>query len=317
MSDKPPASGRGVFISAPCIALLFFRAAIDRALPGCYNDGILLFFLQYKIEVLHMKKTYLMQLSRAARWRLPPAEAQDVVADYEELLLQKPRSEPELVQELGTPTQAVQLLCPPRIYRQWLAVFGLLTVCLLLPALSILPHMGGLWRLLKTELRVLPVELIFLAVGLLVSWFWFRRQGVHEKSRALPKGLAPALAFQLAGLAGIWWVIWLALARPDGLMHVFQQAPSLAPILNACLQWGCFALALVGLLGLVNARLSDRRWRSVYVLGLTATVLCMALLGMFWSLDLDASAAGWQLPYLQYDLLLTVAGMTGTVASLC
>ena len=86
-----------------------------------------------------MKKDYMTRLERAVRWRLPPQEAEDVIADYREIVGNPPRSEEELHREVGDPEQAVKLLTSPlNAYRVWLLVFGLMAACLRLPGAS--PH---------------------------------------------------------------------------------------------------------------------------------------------------------------------------------
>ena len=41
------------------------------------------------------------RLEQAARWRLPPEEAEDVIADYRDIVGSPPRSEEELRREVG------------------------------------------------------------------------------------------------------------------------------------------------------------------------------------------------------------------------
>ena len=47
-----------------------------------------------------MKKDYMTRLERAVRWRLPPQEAEDVIADYREIVGNPPRSEEELLKSM-------------------------------------------------------------------------------------------------------------------------------------------------------------------------------------------------------------------------
>ena len=77
---------------------------------------------------------YLKKFSRAVRWRLPPQESEEAIADYRELIFQEERDETKLVEELGEPVQAAHLLTDVRTYRRWLAVFALLAVGLFLLA---------------------------------------------------------------------------------------------------------------------------------------------------------------------------------------
>ena len=80
------------------------------------------------------KQRYLRRFSRAVRWRLPPQEAAEAIADYREMVYQEGREESRLVEELGEPVQSAHLLTDVRAYRRWLAVFGVLAFGLFLLA---------------------------------------------------------------------------------------------------------------------------------------------------------------------------------------
>lgn len=77
---------------------------------------------------------YLKKFSRAVRWRLPPQESEEAIADYRELIFQPERDESKLVEELGDPVQATHLLTDVKAYRRWLAVFAVLAFGLFLLA---------------------------------------------------------------------------------------------------------------------------------------------------------------------------------------
>ena len=64
-----------------------------------------------------MKQSYLDQITRAARWRLPPAEAKEVVEDYQDLLTEDARSEADLRREVGEPVEVVRQLEQGKSYR--------------------------------------------------------------------------------------------------------------------------------------------------------------------------------------------------------
>jgi len=48
-----------------------------------------------------VKKDYMARLEQAARWRLPREEAEDVIADYRDIVGSPPRSEEELHREVA------------------------------------------------------------------------------------------------------------------------------------------------------------------------------------------------------------------------
>ena len=74
-------------------------------------------------------QTYLKKFSRIVRWKLPKSEADEVLADYQEMLAQ---CSGETTQAFGQPAQAVRLLSEPKMHYRWLAIFALLAFCLLL-----------------------------------------------------------------------------------------------------------------------------------------------------------------------------------------
>ena len=73
-----------------------------------------------------------------------------------------------------------------------------------------------------------------------------------------------------------------------------------------------------GFLGLVKARLSDYRWRSLYVMGLTVLAECVLVLALLVSTAVDASSSSvWFVPYIYHLGIIGVAGFVGTGVSLC
>ena len=80
------------------------------------------------------REQYLKKFSRAVRWRLPPQESEEAIADYRELIFQEERDESKLVEELGEPVQAAHLLTDVKTYRRWLKVFAVLAFGLFLLA---------------------------------------------------------------------------------------------------------------------------------------------------------------------------------------
>lgn len=276
-----------------------------------------------------MKQSYLDQITRAARWRLPPAEAKEVVEDYQDLLTEDARSEADLRREVGEPVEVVRQLEQGKSYRSWLMTFGLMTACLLLPALSallntlstlgiqfgdlFLPALDALWNLFTGHGLAVPVQLGFLLLGLGTA-LWARPQGMREGP--LPKAVLPLLLVQLLGIASFWFLFWQIVTVPAGswLTTVsFEQAMAIHAGLRV---WG-FLLALLGLPALVRFRMWDRRWLAVYVLGLTVSVLCMAVMGLLSSLNLDLTVAGWWKPFLVEYGVLTGLGLVGTGVALC
>lgn len=274
-----------------------------------------------------MRRDYMTRLSRIARWKLPPAEAREVIEDYSEMISQNPRSEEELSQDLGKPAEAIRLITQKKLYYRWLVAFAVMSICLLLPAMSRVSFICdfGIFQDFTSMLTyfagihlagnvVIP---FFLTAGLIISQIWFRRNGFREKSR-LPRRMLPLLAIQFLGLIGVWFIIWLALfCSPEQLAKIFAGEIPRAMVVGDILIWGGFGIAVIGMFGLVKARLEDRRWLAVYALGLTVSALCVAVLALLMNMRLDFNSDGWQMLYFKYYIFLTVIGLGGTVASLC
>lgn len=263
--------------------------------------------------------TYMRRLTWAARWQLTPAEAQTMLDDYEEILNHSSYSEDEIPGELSAPWQAARLLAEPRHYRRWLVVFTLLSACLLLPALSPAGPMLDLWELLRYS----PfLQMLLFLLGLTLSFFWFQATGVRKAENKLPKGMLPLLLLLSAASLVTWAAIYLILFRAQELVHITQQMENgtfpypLHPsqILVWILKSICFLSALAGEYGLIQARLADRRWRALYTLGITTCFLSLAILMALTSLYFPVD---WRSSCMQSCILLTVAGLAGTGASLC
>ena len=267
-----------------------------------------------------MRRDYLSRLSRAARWYLPPAEAAEVVEDYQEIV--KGRSEEELRRDLGTPRAAMKQLAQPKAYRRWLAVFIVLAVCVVLPAIE--PLWQGLFSLsiqlgrpvwfFRVYDSVVPFSGLFFPAGLALALAWFRRNG--EKGRRLPKGVLPLLALSLLGIAWVWCFIGGILTERFVLLSVL---PRVGPIYTSYLLLWADALAMgaAGLYGLVRARLGDRRWVAVYILGLTGAALALSLHLLMTSMNLDGFTSSWWQPYAARYAVITALGLIGTGAALC
>lgn len=298
-----------------------------------------------------MKKDYMARLEQAARWRLPPEEAEDVIADYRDIVGSPPRSEEELRREVGDPEQVVRLLVqPPKAYYAWLAVFAALAACLLAAALAPLPaspsymllkwyEWGGSYHLVDAPvniLTVLPLLQLAAGTGLCLACFLRRRNRVKG---AIPKGVVLCGLLMLAALAYAWWTVWRLCADPEQLLTLWtvdesfigegigpaysaHSSPGLIAIADR-LEWGCCALAgLVGLFALVKARTRDRRWAAVYILSLAAAVLSLAVFGMIFSFSDFGTPHnplydGWFRPYLPQFAVLTAVGLAGAGAALC
>lgn len=250
------------------------------------------------------RSRYLRRLALEARWRLPPDEAEEVIADYTELLEQDSRPENELCRDMGTPRQAVRLLEEKSDYRRWLSVFAGLTACLLLPCF---------WTFSQNHHPMPAVILMIVGVVWVRSWFSSEKQDLPERKSPLPRGLrlllvlqgavlVPALAscVSIGGfrLFGIRWISISAVGEITVLM--FQLAGVTA--------------SLTGLFGLVRARLSDWRWYALYTFGLAVVVFCVQFLALLHDMDPSGLGSDW---FIGSSAAVLLGGLLVSVGALC
>ncbi len=250
---------------------------------------------------------YLRRLALEARWRLPQGEAEEVIADYTELLEGDARSQRELFRDLGTPREAVCLLDEKHAYYKWLAAFAGLTLCLFLP-----------WRWLFPWHYHQNLSIMLLAVGTAGSVCWFhcsRQTGVAEKSR-LPRGLRILLALHV--------LVVVAVLACSGYIQVLELGwitnsfPfEVARWIGKAFRWLCFlggsVAFLTGVFGLVWARMTDRRWCAVYISGLAAVVLCNQLLGIIGGMDLTPNPLAISIRFV----IVSLMGLVMSGVALC
>ena len=264
------------------------------------------------------REQYLKQFSRAVRWRLPPQESEEAIADYRELIFQPERDESRLSEELGEPVQAAHLLTDVRAYRRWLAVFAVLAFGLFLLAKWAWTGMTVTTGFFSYSNVWYPVWVM--AAGLLLSLYWFRRHG--QKSGLLPKKLIFALAVVL--LLGIVTLVWTYyLFDPQVMAHLVETAagnptPWQIIVQRELLIEGGTACALLALAGLVLAKCYDRRWLALYILCVTAA----AIFGFaeFHLTSMDVSARGvFELQGYLFARIIPIGavGLIGTGVALC
>ena len=265
------------------------------------------------------KEQYLKKFSRAVRWRLPPQESEEAIADYRELIFQEERDESKLVEELGDPVQAAHLLTDVKTYRRWLKIFAVLA--------------GGLFLLVKwawtamIPFRLYGIETWWypvwvMAVGLPLSLYWFRRHGQKNgpMSRRLVLALAAGLLF-LLGFAALYWYALDPQNLPIYTEHIDYQI-YYESMLTVCCRvlviYGGILWSLAAFAGLVLAKCYDRRWLALYALGLTiAATFGFVELNML-CMDLTYPGAEAMRAYLFIRILpIDAVGLIGTGVALC
>lgn len=280
-----------------------------------------------------MKKDYLSRLSRAARWRLGAKEAEEVIADYRDLLDGDERTEEELGRDFGKPKDVVMQLTTPKAYYIWLAVFAVLAACLAVPGLS---APWGYWkepffRLFGGRHCLAHIPALLGALGALV---WFRRTG--KKGARLPRAVPVLLAVLLGWLALVLAADWAWMHDFMGFSQMWGEMPVhrigdilLDPpitasrsfyILNKSLAWvGGLGVTAIGIFALVKARTGDRRWCAVYILAMA--VMMVSLKGLDLTTNMSVTdATTWEnffSHHFNIHLALAAAGLVGSGAALC
>ncbi len=251
------------------------------------------------------QKAYLKKFSHIVRWSLPKQDAEDAIADYAEILSQYPEADnSSLIENLGEPTQAAKMLIAPHAYHRWLAAFGVMLFCLLLPE----------WWLLKatfSRFPIVPLSILFL-LGIATVFVWFTLWRSGEKT-PLPKGLLPALMGVFAALAAACGIFaGLSAQIPSSIPRGMYGS---AGHLTLCFAGTVGAVS--GLIGLVKARISDRRWSALYLLGLTSLVECVLVSAILHSMTLDISPFSlWSFHAAEFGVI-GVAGLVAMGKSLC
>lgn len=272
-----------------------------------------------------MKKDYMTRLERAARWRLPPKEAEEVIADYREMVGDPPRPEEELLRDLGKPKDAVRPLVQKRPYCTWLAVFLVLSACVL--TLGISPFDWRLWRLYFDSWTDSPSGGALVAVlGAVTALVWFRRQG--RKAARLPRAIPILLAALLACCGGVMLFCWACARDFEGFLNIWGTMPSwigpdrlVSVSLNLsqdAMIYGSIVIAAAAEFWLVKARIRDRRWAAVYILSLAAMLAALSVVALSTSMN--------PLPLTPEELFrrkllesagITAVGLIGAGVALC
>lgn len=270
-----------------------------------------------------LKRDYLSRLGRAARWRLGAKEAEEVIADYREIVGGQPRTEAELARDLGRPLDAVKPLVDRKAYRIWLAVFIALAGCILVLAISAWEY--RLWENLFDSPLHLGAALA--AVGAATALVWSRRCG--EKQGQLSKAIPVLLAVCLLFIACVMLFCWACVRDLDGFRAMWGEMPALlgpprmvsvsSEVFRYTLSCGPLPLALVGVFALVKVRMGDRRWAAVYVMALAAALVSLETLAVLSCMDYNATADALAALARQtgVNALFAALGLVGTGVALC
>jgi hypothetical protein len=221
------------------------------------------------------KQTYLTKFTRAARWYLSPPEAAEVTADYQSMLAESGDRDRDPSIEFGQPDRAAWLLREPMSYLRWLAAFAGMALCLLVPELLLLT---GRFPRPTYYLGALFV------VGTAVALLSFRRRKTERSD--LPRGLLPAILVLCAVLAAMCLTL---LALSQGVWFSRLPLEQYGPFAQLLLSLTGTVACVLGLLGLIQARLSDQQWAALYIVSLTVLMICAIEMAQITRMDLDMS----------------------------
>ena len=255
------------------------------------------------------KEKYLSKFSRAARWRLPPQEAEEAISDYRELLFQTERDESKLVEELGEPIQAAHLLTDVKSYRRWLAVFGILVFGLFQCARWCWTGRSSFLGAFGKSSFWFPVWVMM--VGLALSLFWFRRHG--RKTGPVPVRVLLVLAAELAVGAGMMACAYCVLT-PSVVPLVTEWQ---AALFIGLFSYGGTAFAFIALVVLILARCRDRRWLALYALSVTVAALCVIVTFWLRRMDLIFGIDEFRFYMVPRMIPVGIVGLLGTGVALC
>lgn len=266
-----------------------------------------------------MRKNYMTQLSQWTRWMLPWQEAEDVIADYRDIVGVPPRPEKELLRDLGRPRDVAKALVQPKQYRVWLAVFLIMSACILTLGVSSTGMAPTIWWLYFGGWAGFSFGGPAVAVlGAAMALVWFHRQGRKEARlpRAVPILLAALLAWCGAGLL----FCWTAVRDFDSFLNMLETMRRFIPVYalwRCAMVCGSAVIALAGTAGLVKARTGDRRWAAVYVMALAAMLTSLMYVRETGRMDFTATPEEIFQRSLILDVWITSIGLAGAGVALC
>lgn len=208
------------------------------------------------------QEKFFQSLDTALHWFLPPDEAQEVYADYQEMQKQADQNGESFLTPEDKPWQLARSLHNPQEYRKWLLVFALLLLCPLLPAGYFFDHVINFFSNFSVPTSL--TKFLFW-LSLLFAFFW-----AHRCKRQFPAGKRPnsliitcvifIIANALAGSLACYCLYMLMLGRAMWLTGsmMFNYMLFLAVIST-----------LFSLIGLVFCRLHSGHWLALYTLSVT------------------------------------------------
>lgn len=250
------------------------------------------------------KEAYIRKFTYLVRWKLDAAEADSVLDDYMEIFSHFPIRDRSLTQAFGTPSQAIRLLVDQKSYFRWLATFCIMVSCSLVPEAM----------LLRTSFYSYPSIPMYgiLLLGVIASALVFHRRH-RARTMSCPKGLLPVLV----GLVLLVTFSTLILYGLASGRWIFLNIGAYGSVARATLQLTGTASVVLGVGGLIQARITDHRWCALYILGLTVLIICVLIMAILCSMTLDTTQSDWWVPYAVRIAIVGGIGVVCTGLMLC
>ncbi len=235
---------------------------------------------------------------------MPYGEANEVMAEYQEMQQQAAANGSQLFQPDEKPWQIAKELQNPREYRKWLRIFALL---LLFPLGHLLFFSISLiFSLPNYNMSVIKILFWF---SLALALFWARqcrRQSTApRRSAKMFLGSAAWLIFGLAiACPVIYWYYAICTGRTDWISGYF-----LVNYLTFC----ALIYILFGIYSLVKCRLADYRWLDLYVISITLLLGIMLYLELICGLTLTEDAVRFLLEVLHSYLPPLFCGLAVSI----
>ena len=249
--------------------------------------------------------SYLQKLRLAARWFLPRWEAEEILADYRELLADGGEDRAE--ERFGPPVKAVLELAGRKALVCW---HGFVLVCALLLMLPVVFAVRGEFEFVWNWLPMLVlVIMLFVCFGI-----------QRPKFSSLPKGAVISLGLTTVFIVlqcGVIYLLYAYFLYPESVLEnvwelyhrVFGKTVYTVAYLAL--------LALAGFASIVCARVFDRRWRGAAILIVTIIVVFMYWMSVVHYMGPLGDPAAFLYAAFWNSVFLSLTGLVISVVGLC
>jgi len=242
-------------------------------------------------------RKYFNKLSAIAHWRFSRKEAEDIINDYKLLAEDAYMQGDDFLSQIGSPVQAMAQIQGMSNYKLWLLAFGWMFFC-----------MAGLTVDLFSYTQNRYWDVFLLSTGFIVSVGWFLKT---EKGYVYKRPISKRTIILLLTMMVLLCIEWLLF-----IIGNYSSSLQYAKFFRFVILVVGSLSVLIGMFGMVIARLSDRRWRSVYTVALTVLANSVFIFSICHDITLNRTIDCWYAPYIQQGGSIVAAGMFATIVSL-